>query len=103
MEDNLGICEKIYKGEDSKAFSESQETINNNIVFTEFIEMIPKLQQLGVDIPIEVILQQLKNLVDAYEYRDSMLLADTLRYEINDSLQVYLEILEQLEKENIML
>lgn len=104
IEDNIGICEKIHKGEDSKAFSQSQEIINdNNIVFTEFIKMIPKLQQLGVDIPMDVILQQLKNLVEAFEYRDSMLLDDTLRYEINDSLQVYLEILEQLEKENIVL
>lgn len=104
IEENIRICEKIYKGNDSKAFSESQETINNNnIVFTEFIEMIPKLQQLGVDIPMDIILQQLKNLVEAYEYRDSMLLLDTLRYEINDSLQLYLEILEQLEKENIVI
>ena len=104
MEDNISICKSIYNGEDNKAFSENKETINkNNIVFTKFIEMTPKLQQLGVDIPMDVILQQLRNLVDAFEYRDSMLLVDTLKYEINDSLQLYLEILEQLEKENIVL
>ena len=74
-----------------------------NSVFAEFIRYIPKLKELGVDIPADVLIQQLKNLLEAYEYKDSMLLADTLQYEIKDTLTLYLEILQELEKENIML
>lgn len=104
INNNNCICNMIYKGEEVKAFENIRYVIKvNNDIFTEFFSLVPLLKQLGVDIPIEVIAQQLNNLIIAYEKHDSMLLADTLRYEINDSLQVYLEILQELEKENIML
>ena len=63
---------------------------------TEFIELIPKLQTAGIDIPQDVILKQISNMAEGYEYRDNVLLADTLDYEILDTLQLYVEILEQL-------
>lgn len=73
-----------------------------NKCLMEFVSKIPELNKLGVDIPTDVIVQQLKNLLEAYKYKDSMLLADTLHYEINDTLTVYLEIIQELEKENII-
>lgn len=74
-----------------------------NSIFTELINVIIKLKTLGIEVSEEVVIQQLKNLLEAYEYRDSMLLADTLLYEIKDTLIFYLEIMQELEKENIML
>ena len=101
---NLKICNKIYACDTGEAFMQKEDTmVSNNVVFSEFIELIPKLKAYGVDIPMDVILQQLKNLIEAYEYNDAMLLADTLKYEINDSLQLYIEIMEQLKKENIVI
>lgn len=101
---NEEVCKNIYEGNTGKAFLTKQDIIiKNQKVFSEFIELIPKLKPLGVDIPLEVILQQLKNLIEAYEFSDAVLLMDTLKYEINDSLVLYKEIIEELEKENIVI
>ena len=87
-----------------KGYEKLKDYISDiNKIFMEFIAIIPKLKELGVDIPSDVLIQQLKNLLEAYEYRDSMLLADTLRYEIIDTLSLYVEIMEELDKENISL
>lgn len=86
------------------AYIELKDTIPKiNAIFTELIDVIIKLKNLGVEISEEVVIQQLKNLREAYEYKDSMLLADTLRYELKDTLIFYLEIIQELEKENIMI
>lgn len=77
-----------------QAFNRLVPDINN--AMTEFIELIPKLQAAGIDIPQDVILKQISNMAEGYEYRDNVLLADTLDYEILDTLQLYVEILEQL-------
>ena len=77
-----------------QAFNRLVPDINN--AMTEFIELIPKLQTAGIDIPQDVILKQISNMAEGYEYRDNVLLADTLDYEILDTLQLYVEILEQL-------
>ena len=77
-----------------QAFNRLVPDINN--AMTEFIELIPKLQTAGIDIPQDVILMQISNMAEGYEYRDNVLLADTLDYEILDTLQLYVEILEQL-------
>ncbi len=70
---------------------------------TEFMEKIPVLKQYSIDIPQEVLLSQLQNLLEAFENRDYVMMADTLHYEINDSLQFYVEIMEECKKENLQL
>lgn len=67
-----------------------------NDIITKLISEIPYYRQLGVDLPQDVILTQLSNLLEAFEHRDIIMLADSLRYEISDTLQVYEEILVQL-------
>lgn len=103
--DKLNTCyEDLTHCNVKKAYGNLKDYISDiNKVFMEFIVMIPKLEKLGVKIPSEVLIQQLKNLLEAYEYEDSMLLADTLRYEIIDTLNLYVDISDELEKENISL
>ena len=51
-------------------------------VLKEFMDRVSEFQKLGVDIPMNVILEQLNNMVSGMEYGDMILLADTLEYEI---------------------
>ncbi len=61
-----------------------------------FISNIPKYNELGADIPQNVVLTQISNLFDGIENKDVLLIADTLKYEILPSLQVYNEISAQI-------
>ena len=57
-------------------------------------EMVNWAQQQikeGREFPIDILLQQLQNLDEAYTQKDEVLLADTLEYEISNALQIYLE------------
>ncbi len=67
-----------------------------NRIITKLMSEIPYYRQLGVDLPEDVILAQLNNLLEAFEHRDMVMLADTLKFELSDTLEVYKEILMQL-------
>lgn len=60
-------------------------------VMTEIVTWAQRMVSKGVDVPIEVILQQIQNLNEAYTKQDEVLLADTLEYEITNALYLYLE------------
>lgn len=68
----------------------------------EFLDSAEKFKNMGVDIPEDVIIQQIHNLAEALESRDSILLTDTLNYEIKNTLLFYIDIIRELEKENIV-
>lgn len=51
-------------------------------------------QRLGIEIPQEVILNQLKNLLEAVEMKDITQLLDCFEYEILETLRFYEEILK---------
>ncbi|MCI5602813.1 MAG: hypothetical protein MR361_04880, partial [Clostridiales bacterium] len=58
--------------------------------------------KLGVEFPEEIVIQQINNLADAIENKDTILLADTLNYEIKNTLLFYIDVINELEKNNIM-
>lgn len=70
---------------------------------TELVEVVIKLKAYGVDIPVEVLTAQMSNLLDGYERKDYICLSDTLHYEITDSLHLYIEIIEEMKRKNIVL
>lgn len=105
----------IEKGEKMEDISKMQEECvrvirllrqNQETAIYETTMLLPKLIQflqiflkqaenwnaLGGDLPLEVILQQIKNLNEAYCEKDVVVLADTLEYEIMNSFEVYEEI-----------
>lgn len=70
--------------------------VNSNMeelicLMMEIVKWAQKLVENGQDFPIDVILQQVQNLNEAYTGKDEVLLADTLEYEITNALYVYLE------------
>lgn len=64
-----------------------------NARYTEFIELIPRLNEIGMDISMDIVVGQLSNLSSAIEMKDKVELYDTFKYEIIDTLGYYNEIL----------
>ena len=58
---------------------------------TEIVDWAQQKINEGEEFPMDILLQQLQNLDEAYTQKDEVLLADTLQYEVSNALQVYLE------------
>ena len=68
-------------------------------VFPEIRSIYLDIINLGMDnnrtmteIPVEILLSQLKNLIEAYDAKDIIMLADTLGHEIKEGLYFFKEI-----------
>ncbi len=74
-------------------------------------EMLPELVQIfqallamaetqkeDVEIPTDILLQQLENFEQFYRQGDIVQLADTLQYEMKETVSFYLEILKSMEQ-----
>lgn len=93
---------EIYLGNYGKAFIMTGEMLKEiSEIMQDLIKYIPTLAECGIDIPIEVVMQQLNNLMQAYENKDSMMLWDTLNYEIKDTFEYYIEIVKEFEEQGI--
>ncbi len=57
------------------------------------------LQQQGVELPVDIILNQVENLKNSYANKDMVMMADCLMYEIKDTLIFYIDVLKELGKE----
>lgn len=66
-------------------------------IFQELFAMADRRQE-GIEIPIDVLEQQLENFEHSYRQRDIVQLADTLEYEILESICFYIEILKSMEQ-----
>ncbi len=60
-------------------------------IMTEIVDWAQQQIDEGEEFPMDILLQQLQNLNEAYTQKDEVLLADTLEYEVSNALQVYLE------------
>lgn len=58
---------------------------------TEIVDWAQQKINEGEEFPMDILLQQLQNLDEAYTQKDEVLLADTLEYEVSNALRVYLE------------
>ena len=65
-------------------------------IYEELIGLIPMLKEQGVDLPIDILIAQLKNYNQAIENKDVMMLTDSINYEVLDTVSLYREILEQI-------
>ncbi len=91
------VVKHLRQNRDDRAYNAfGKIIIDLNAVMVTFINAIPSINQLGLDIPTDVVVAQLKNTSDGFEFRDNVLLADALEYEIMDSLKLYSEILAQI-------
>lgn len=60
-------------------------------VMTEIVNWAQELIAKGDEFPMNMVIQQIQNLNDAYTAKDEVLLADTLEYEIKNTVYVYME------------
>lgn len=82
---------------DINALSELiKESQNITKVFTAFVGDAPELNSMGLDLPIDIISEQLSRYIEGIKNRDMMLLTDNVNFELLDTLKVYEEILVQL-------
>lgn len=67
--------------------------------YQEFIVLIPNLNRIGLEIDANKMLEQLRQLSNAIERKDKVMLFDTLYYEITDTMNLFNEIKEIMEQE----
>ena len=93
-----GECERIIRSlryNEESAFQEMPRLITKLVAFLQnFLIQAERWNEEGADFPIEVILQQVRNLDEAYREKDVIMLADTLEFEIIVSLTIYMENVE---------
>ena len=60
----------------------------------KLIAVSPLLEKMGIEIPVDVLENQISKVNEAVSEKDFMLLADVLKYEIKDSLCAFEELVE---------
>lgn len=86
------------KDETYKDFSEKIKEVSE--VMMHFFNESERMKEIGIDVPQNVITAQLENIVEGLGKKDSMLLADTLQYEILPSLEYFYKVLEEIKRES---
>lgn len=92
----------LYFAQDKdEAYTEFSKKVENiSEIMMSMINQSEKMNELGINVPKDIIIMQLENIVEGLDKKDSILLADTLEYEILPSLKFYQEILAEIEKQN---
>lgn len=91
--------ELIWK-QDPKCYQRIKDMTEELVkVLPQFISCISTYQL--TDIAVETVLNQLRCLIGGLENRDEILIADTLNYELYNTLAYYDKFLEALEEENV--
>lgn len=83
-----GIADMLYKGDGTGIVSVKNLLTDAISLINVFIGIIPVLAKMGIDVPREVLDSQIENLKNGLEHKDYFLIADSLKYEINDTLTV---------------
>lgn len=93
------IINKMFS-EDYNIYVKIKECLGAvNEVYKELIVMAPELNRIGLNIDVNIVLQQLTNVSEAIESRDKVQLFDALKFEILPTLNLYREIREIMEQE----
>ena len=86
------IAAKIYQKE-YNVYAELATVIPLiDIIYQTFLQLIPQLNEIGMELDADGILFQLQNVVDAIDKRDTIRIYDSLVYEIRETLMLYREI-----------
>lgn len=92
------IVKQLRQNKGNEAYTEFGKIFSDlNSSMLTFINAIPAINSMGVDIPTDVVISQLNNMVEGFQHKDNVLLADTLEYEIMESMNLYYEILMQIQ------
>lgn len=72
---------------------------NINAIYLHYINNAGKYKEYEIDIPVQVLLSQMQNLIDAIDNKDMMQMADSLWYEIREGLLFFKDIESELSKQ----
>ena len=102
IEEIANVLEKIEREDclnEEETFASLEGYLQEIIsVYMALIGDLPEYKKMGIDLPEEVILQQVKNLDEAVQYHDLIKLYDTLKYEVQDTFNLYKEIKIEMRK-----
>lgn len=87
------IIINLRQGKDREAYRDINEQMPNiNNLFVDIIRNINIFKENEIDVSENIIMMQLENMIDGLENKDDVKLADTLEYEISQTINVYKEI-----------
>ncbi len=80
-----------------KDYESAIKNINNivsvvNDIISRLLNEIEYYKEQGEEIDTNIIIQQLNNLLQGIQYNDQILIADTLTYEIIESMNMYRDL-----------
>lgn len=80
-----------------KDYESAIKNINNivsvvNDIIGRLLNEIDYYKDQGEEIDTDIIIQQLNNLLQGIQYNDQILIADTLKYEIIESINMYRDL-----------
>ena len=89
------IIINLRQGKDRDAYKDINEQMPViNELFVDIIRNTNIFKENGIDVYENIIMMQLENMVDGLENKDDVKLADTLEYEISQTINVYKEIMK---------
>lgn len=89
------IIINLRQGKDREAYKDINEQMPViNELFVDIIRNTNIFKENGIDVYENIIMMQLENMVDGLENKDDVKLADTLEYEISQTINVYKEIMK---------
>lgn len=80
-----------------KDYESAIKNINNivsivNDIISRLLNEIEYYKEQGEEIDTNIIIQQLNNLLQGIQYNDQILIADSLKYEIIESMNMYRDL-----------
>ena len=87
---------KLRQNEDRAVMGVGDLLPNIVEIFRELFHMADQ-RAIDVEIPVDILIQQLENFEQFYQQQDIVQLADTLEYELQESVRFYIEILKNME------
>lgn len=91
------IADLLYQNKVNVVLKELENEIQViSKIMIEFINRCDQYNQMGMEIPKEVLLSQVQNCLEAYKKGDVLMLADSLHFEISQSLSLFCDILVEL-------
>lgn len=89
------IIINLRQGKDREAYKDINEQMPVvNELFVDIIRNINIFKENGIDVSENIIMMQLENMIDGLENKDDVKLADTLEYEISQTINVYKDIMK---------
>ena len=91
------IAGMLYANNVSDAQQFIGDTVKNiNNIYLEYINKADELRIQNIDVPADVLLLQMNNLMEAIDNKDIIMLADTMLYEIKEGLLFFIDIEKEL-------